>query len=61
MKSCHSMHVEVKDFQEPVLSFHHVSAENQTQVIRCGGKYLYPMSHLTGPIHFILAVLYLDY
>ena len=28
--------------QESALSFHHVSPRNQTQIIRSGGKYLFP-------------------
>lgn len=33
--------------QDSVLSFHHVGLGDQTQVVRFGGKCLYPLEHLT--------------
>lgn len=39
-------------FRESVLSFHHGSPQNQTQVIRLGERYIYlPLSPLTSPPH----------
>lgn len=32
-----------------VLPSHHVGPETRTQVVRLGGRYLYLLSHLTGP------------
>lgn len=31
-------------------SFHHVGPRVSTQVVRLGGKYLYQMNHLHGPV-----------
>lgn len=38
------------NFHAIVLSFHQVGPRNWTQVLRLGGKGLYPLSHLTGLI-----------
>lgn len=35
-----------KNWLVPVLSYHHVSLRNQTQVTRLDGRYLYQLSHL---------------
>lgn len=32
--------------KESVLSFHHVGLRDQTEVIRLGGKHLYPLSKI---------------
>lgn len=40
-----------------ILSFHRMIPKNQTQVIRFGRKFLYTLSHLTGPSQKILKCL----
>lgn len=40
------------NFWGSVLSFQHVGLGDQTQVVRCGGKYLYPLSHLKWPFTY---------
>lgn len=42
------------NFQEWVLSFHHVASRDWTQVIRLVGKGFYPLSHLIDPTHPVL-------
>jgi hypothetical protein len=43
---------EVRDnFCGMVLPTYYVITGNQIQVTRLGSKYLYMLSHLTGPIH----------
>lgn len=41
-----------RQFQESVFSFHSVGCGEQTQFVRIGGKFLYCLSHLTGPPTF---------
>lgn len=49
MFTCHNMYVEVRDnFLESVLCFSHMCIEDHTQVIRLGGRDLYPLSHHVG-------------
>lgn len=38
---------------ESVLSFHHVSPRTRTQVLRLGGKCLYPHNYLSGSFYFV--------
>lgn len=38
--------------QESVLFFHHMGPRYQTQVVRFGGKTLYPLSHFSSPQSF---------
>jgi hypothetical protein len=40
--------------QESVLSLHHVGARDQTQILKIGGKMLFPVSHLVSHIKHIL-------
>lgn len=54
---CYSVWMEIGgQAQDLVLSFHHVAARDQHQVIRLGGKCLYSLRHLTGSkyIHFLI-------
>lgn len=37
------------NLEELVLSFHYMGSGDQTQVIRLGGKPLYPLSRFAGP------------
>lgn len=47
---CKCMHVwRPKDSMEELLLSYHVDSGDQIQVIRLGGKRLYPLSQLTGP------------
>lgn len=39
---------------KPGLFFYHVCLGDQTQVRRLGGKHLYPLNHITGPVIHIL-------
>lgn len=41
--------VEVRILLVDVSSLYHVFSRNATQDIRLGGKYSYPLTHLTGP------------
>lgn len=36
------------NLQKSVCAFYHVSSADQTQVIRLGSKWLYPLSHLSA-------------
>lgn len=43
--------IEVREhFQESILSFHHVSDGDRTQVINLSSKHLYLLSHLACPV-----------
>ena len=41
-------HLEVRGLEKSVLVFLHVDPEDQTQLIRLGGRPPYPLSHLEG-------------
>lgn len=41
---CHGMHVNVRGQLSGVPSFPHVDHSNGTQVVKLGGKYVYPLS-----------------
>lgn len=47
-----TLHAEVRGQLVDVLSFHHVGSEDQTQVIRLGGKCLDALSHLLAHLCF---------
>lgn len=37
------------DFQDSVLTFHHMGSEDRTQGVKLGGKHLSPLKHLQTP------------
>lgn len=41
-------HLEVRGLEKSVLAFLHIDPGDQTQLIRLGGRLLYPLSHLEG-------------
>lgn len=41
-------HLEVRELEKSVLVFLHIDPGDQTQLIRLGGRLLYPLSHLEG-------------
>lgn len=48
--ACHGVHVVAREqFLELVLSFHYVDSKDQIQIIRLGGKLLYPLIPLRTP------------
>lgn len=47
-----------EDMCESVLSFQQVHPGEQTQVVRCGGKYLYPLGHLKCHYNILLKYKY---
>lgn len=47
-----------RQFQESVFSFHSVGRGEQTQFVRIGGKFLYCLSHLTGPSNLLFLFIF---
>lgn len=55
MCACHGIHEDIENhWLEFVIIFYHVCFEDQSQLIRLGGKCSYSLSHLTGPKYFLL-------
>lgn len=50
-------HVKVRRQFLEALSFHHVVAGDQTQVVKLGGKHLHRLSCFTGPKQILLFAL----
>lgn len=49
-----SIHAEIREQLAGALCFHHVDLGNRTQLVRLGGKSLYPWAISPGPIFWIL-------
>lgn len=43
----HSIHLDIENLQELVLSSYHAKSRDQTQAVRLNGNYPDPQSHLT--------------
>jgi hypothetical protein len=49
------------NLQKLVLFFHHLGLENQTEVVRLGGRLSYPLSHPSSPHFSFLLITNLRY
>lgn len=57
--ACHSVHVEVRGQHFGAISLfpHLLGSRGGTTVVRLHNKYVYLLSHLSGPLRQVLAVL----